>query len=69
MSVTFVEEFFRLFEEGSSEDHNASSSVSHLVVLTLGEFHHEFGYWVLNFHFFDDGCAVVGDADFLIWRD
>ena len=40
-------------------DHS-SSSVSHFIILALGQLHQEFGYLVLDVHLAQNGRPVVG---------
>lgn len=67
--ITFIQQFFSLFEEGSSKNNNTGCAITNFIVLTFREFDKESGNGMLNFHFFNDGGSIIGDGDFLIWGD
>jgi hypothetical protein len=45
-----LDEFFGLFKEGSSQDDNASRSITNFVVLGFRELDEEFGDLVFDLH-------------------
>ena len=52
---TLVKQFLGLVENGSSEDHNTSGTITNLIVLTGGQFSKKFGSLMMNLLSLKDG--------------
>ncbi len=55
------QQVFRLFQEFPCKHGCGCSPVSDFGILGFGDFHDHLCTWVLDVHFFEDCCSVVGD--------